>query len=262
MATAPVYSSALIEALRNASSAPRGSPSGVMLLPNGANIGSSINFVPRARTGLTNPTELTLGSYSPSSISGTGTGRDSGNTDRRTDDRVVLPDIDDDEDVVDEIVDDTNDDAEEDVADEVMDEPANEQPATDERSQDMEEVGGSDDSSPVRDTINDLVGIRDVYIPTGTNSEPEPEPEYDEIPQGEIDVGPPGNTANARGPIRDYIPRSVGDPLDEWEWIEPDIPEIPLPEIPAAGVGSIDRELLDFLLLNGGLEDFYDTFGQ
>lgn len=52
MATAPAYTSSLIEALRNAVS-DQGTPSGVVLLPNSKNVGGAINFVPRSRTGMT-----------------------------------------------------------------------------------------------------------------------------------------------------------------------------------------------------------------
>lgn len=158
--------------------------------------------------------------------------------------------------------------------------------------------GGGDD---------DFVGPMP-YFPSDDDfvGPPEP-PEYDEIPQGEIEVGPPGNSQLARDaidrigditevgdpldelgdidlpdpvidpppvpppepdgggdggptggsgdfyvPPRDLISVSP-DPLDEWEWIEPDIPEIPLPDIPRANSADFgdfnfsDAELLDFL---------------
>lgn len=84
-----------------------------------------------------------------------------------------------------------------------------------------------------------------------------PDPEYDEIPEGEIEVGAPGSSQPARDAI-DQIGdiTEVGDPLDEWDWIELDEPEIPLPEIPAANFGDFnfsDAELLDML--------FGDYFG-
>lgn len=60
MATAPVYRSALIEALRNAPSDSRGVASRVVLLPNSQDIGYSIPFVPTPRTGLAlNPSKTT-----------------------------------------------------------------------------------------------------------------------------------------------------------------------------------------------------------
>lgn len=66
MATAPVYSSALIQALRSADSDSRGVPSGVVLLPNSQNIGSPINFVRSPRTGLAfNPPMLSLPTVAP-----------------------------------------------------------------------------------------------------------------------------------------------------------------------------------------------------
>lgn len=52
MATAPVYSSALIQALRSAPSDSLGVPSRVVLLPNSQDIGLPINFVRSPRTGL------------------------------------------------------------------------------------------------------------------------------------------------------------------------------------------------------------------
>ncbi len=75
----------------------------------------------------------------------------------------------------------------------------------------------------------DLIGPP---VPPSPDEAP-PAPEYDEIPQGEIDVVAPGSSQPARDAI-DQIGdiTEVGDPLDEWDWIEPDIPEIPLPEIP------------------------------
>lgn len=80
---------------------------------------------------------------------------------------------------------------------------------------------------------------------------------YDEIPEGEIDVRPPGDSQ----PARDAIDRigditDVGDPLDEWEWIEPDIPEIPLPEIPE----MLDSSVMDFNLSDADLLDL--LFGE
>ena len=55
---------------------------------------------------------------------------------------------------------------------------------------------------------------------------PEP-PEYDEIPQGEIEVGPPGDSQPARDAI-DQIGdiTEVGDPLDELGDIELPVPDI------------------------------------
>jgi len=51
--------------------------------------------------------------------------------------------------------------------------------------------------------------------------------------------------------VRPSVPvGSVSDnPLDEWEWIEPDVPEIPLPEIPSASMdyNFSDADLMDFL---------------
>ena len=168
--------------------------------------------------------------------------------------------------------------------------------------------GGDDDFvGPMPD---DFVGPMP-YFPSDDDfvGPPEP-PEYDEIPQGEIEVGPPGNSQPARDaidqigditevgdpldelgdievPVPDIAPPDIPppepetpsdaggptggsgdfyvpprdlisvspDPLDEWEWIEPDIPEIPLPEIPAANFGDFnfsDAELLDMLLSDFG----------
>lgn len=66
MATAPVYSSALIQALRSAPSDSVGVPSGVVLLPNSQDIGLPINFVRSPRTGLAfDPPVLRLPTVAP-----------------------------------------------------------------------------------------------------------------------------------------------------------------------------------------------------
>lgn len=66
MATAPVYSSALIQVLRSAPSDSVGVPSGVVLLPNSQDIGLPINFVRSPRTGLAfDPPVLRLPTVAP-----------------------------------------------------------------------------------------------------------------------------------------------------------------------------------------------------
>ncbi len=84
---------------------------------------------------------------------------------------------------------------------------------------------GSDFVGPMPD---DFVGP----MPDDFVGPPEP-PEYDEIPEGEIPIGPPGSSQPARDAI-DQIGdiTEVGDPLDELDDIELPIPEIELPETP------------------------------
>jgi hypothetical protein len=143
----------------------------------------------------------------------------------------------------------------------------------------------------------------DLMGPPVPDSEGAPPPQYDEIPQGEIEVGPPGDSQPARDAIDQIgditevgdpldelgdidleevllevppvpVPDSSGDgsgsgggagdvyvrpsvpvgsvsdnPLDEWDWIELEEPEIPLPEIPSASMdySFSDADLMDFL---------------
>jgi len=143
----------------------------------------------------------------------------------------------------------------------------------------------------------------DLMGPPLPDPEGAPPPQYDEIPEGEIDVVAPGSFQPARDaidqigditevgdpldelgdidleevlldvppvptpdssgdgsgssgggvgdvyvPPRDLISVSP-DPLDEWDWIELEEPEIPLPEIPSASMdyNFSDAELMDFL---------------
>ena len=66
--------------------------------------------------------------------------------------------------------------------------------------------------------------------------------------------------------VRPSVPvGSVSDnPLDEWDWIELEEPEIPLPEIPAsnAGYSFSDADLMDFLFgdLGGGGGGAWNNF--
>lgn len=86
-----------------------------------------------------------------------------------------------------------------------------------------------------------------------------PEPDPVDPPQGEIDVLPPGDSQPARDAI-DGIGdiTEVGEPLDEWDWLEPDIPEIPLPEIPE----FFEPGLMEFNLSDADLLDlFFGDFG-
>ena len=197
------------------------------------------------------------------------------------------------------------------------------------------EVGPPGDSQPARDAIDQIGNITEVgdpldelsdidppddfvgpmpYIPSDDDFVGPPAPDYDEIPQGEIEVGPPGSSQPARDAIDQigditevgdpldelgdieieipdilppdiplpepdtpddaggpaggsgnfYVPprdlMSVSpDPLDEWDWIELEEPEIPLPDIPAANFADFgdfnfsDAELMDML--------FGDYFG-
>lgn len=85
-------------------------------------------------------------------------------------------------------------------------------------------------------------------LPPLPEPDPVPDPQYDEIPEGQIEVGAPGSGQPARdaiGGIGDIT--DVGDALDEWEWIEPDIPEIPLPDIPSADFNFSEADLMDML---------------
>lgn len=76
---------------------------------------------------------------------------------------------------------------------------------------------------------------------------PEP-PEYDEIPQGEIEVGPPGDSQPARDAINNIGDiTQVDDPLGEWDWIEFDVPEISIPQIPEFDFSFSNDDLLDIL---------------
>ena len=85
-------------------------------------------------------------------------------------------------------------------------------------------------------------------LPPLPDPDPAPAPKYDEIPEGEIEVVPPGSGQPARDAI-DGIGdiTDVGDALDEWDWIELPEPEIPLPEIPsgAASYGFSDADLME-----------------
>lgn len=121
-------------------------------------------------------------------------------------------------------------------------------PVYDEIPQGEIEVGPPGNSQPARDAINNAPPVTQVDDPLtelGTISVPEPvidppfippaeditPPVYDEIPQGEIEIVAPGNSQPARDAINDAGPvTDVGDPLDHWDWIEADAPEITVPE--------------------------------
>lgn len=70
-------------------------------------------------------------------------------------------------------------------------------------------------------------------LPPLPDEPPAQPPEYDEIPEGQIEIEPLGGFQRARdaldgiGDITD-----LGSPIDEWEPIDLPIPEIPLPPIP------------------------------
>jgi hypothetical protein len=114
----------------------------------------------------------------------------------------------------------------------------------------------------------------------------EPQPEPQDPPQGELEVGPPGDSQPARDaidqigditevgdpldewdmielPEPDLTPPPVpepsgdgggeggggGDPLDEWDWIEEEeLEDEPLPETPEASLLMADAALLDMLM--------------
>lgn len=103
--------------------------------------------------------------------------------------------------------------------------------------------GGGDDDfvGPMPDDFvgplpDDFVGpMPDDFVgpmPDDFVGPPEP-PEYDEIPEGEIEIGPPGDTSNVRDAL-DQIGdiTEVGDPLDELRDIDPLDPVINPPPLP------------------------------
>lgn len=129
-------------------------------------------------------------------------------------------------------------------------------PAPDEIPEGEIDVKPLGSSQPARDAINQIGDITEVGDPLdelGDIDLPDPVIDPPPVPPPEPDGGGDGSPTGGSGdfyvPPRDLISVSP-DPLDEWEWIEPDIPEIPLPEIPAANFGDFnfsDAELLDFL---------------
>jgi hypothetical protein len=102
------------------------------------------------------------------------------------------------------------------------------------------------ESFPVPDqSLLDFVDLPPLDEPVPPSPQPEPVPE----PAGDGDGGG-GGFGDVYNPPT--ITGSVSpDPLDEWEWIELEEPEIPLPEIPAASFSMSDAALLDMLM---GLE--------
>lgn len=101
-------------------------------------------------------------------------------------------------------------------------------------------------------------------LPPLPEPDPAPAPDYDEISEGEIEVVPPGSGQPARDAI-DGIGdiTDVGDALDEWEWIEPDVPEVPPPDIPEGMDANVDFS--DAEPLNLMFDDFdwmFDDFGK
>lgn len=113
-------------------------------------------------------------------------------------------------------------------------------------------------SQPARDAIDQIGDITEVGDPLdelGDIELPIPEIPLPDIPPPEPDApgdagGPTGGSGDFYVPPRDLVGVSP-DPLDEWDWIELEEPEIPLPEIPAASFGDFnfsDAELLDMML--------------
>ena len=83
-----------------------------------------------------------------------------------------------------------------------------------------------------------------------------PPPEYDEIPEGQIEIVPPGGSQPARDAL-DGIGdiTELGSPFDELDPIDLPIPEIPLPDIPLPQPDESEEEMffsdadmMDFLL--------------
>lgn len=112
-------------------------------------------------------------------------------------------------------------------------------------------------SQPARDAIDQIGDITEVGDPLdelGDIELPIPEIPLPDIPPPEPDApgdagGPTGGSGDLYVPPRDPVSVSP-DPLDEWDWIELEEPEIPLPETPAASFGDFnfsDAELLDMM---------------
>lgn len=128
---------------------------------------------------------------------------------------------------------------------------------------DVKPLGSSQPARDAIDQIGDITEVGDPLDELGDIELPIPDIAPPDIPPPEPETpsdagGPTGGSGDFYVPPRDLISVSP-DPLDEWEWIEPDIPEIPLPDIPRANSADFgdfnfsDAELLDML--------FGDYFG-
>lgn len=247
------YQSGLIQSLRAASPGFGSDNPGVTLLENRAGSSKPINFTFSPKTGLTNrPPVLKLpdsngvvtkppGGGDGGGGSGGGTGGGGGSGGGITigpgpaDDDVSVPDY------TDDLYGPEVPDYTDDLGPPVEDESVQTFPVPDPAPPDVMDLPPIFSEDEVPDYTEDLW--------------PPVEPEPQDPPQGEIEVGPPGNTSNA-GAIGRRPVGSVGDPADEWEWIELPEPEIPLPEIPepSTDYNFFDADLMDFLFgdLGGG----------
>lgn len=127
-------------------------------------------------------------------------------------------------------------------------------PVYDEIPQGEIDVVAPGSSQPARDAIDRIGNITELGDPLDELGDIEvPEPIIDPPP---VPSPSEGGGSGGSGDVyfRPSRPSSVSDnPLDEWEWIEPDVPEIPLPEIPSSNFSFSDAELMDML--------FGDYFG-
>ena len=116
-------------------------------------------------------------------------------------------------------------------------------------------MGPPGDSQPARDAIDQIGDITEVGAPLEELGDIDleevlldvpPVPVPDSSGDGSGSSGGSGNVyVRPSGPLK-----SVSEnPLDEWEWIELEEPEIPLPEIPSASMdyNFSDADLMDFL---------------
>lgn len=111
---------------------------------------------------------------------------------------------------------------------------------------------------PPLDPVAEPFPVPDPVLPEIMDLPPlpdEPQPEPQDPPQGELEVGPPGDSQPARDAI-DQIGdiTEVGDPLDEWDMIELPVPDLPPPPMPEPEPDPVaesfpvpDQSLLDFV---------------
>lgn len=225
------YASALIQSLRGGNDFGTNNP-GVSFLANPTMASAPINFKRASRTGMTNrPEVLQMPAYMPQMSGGGGDGGASFVPDRGLNFDLAL-----------------------------MDEPYVEPDPVEEpvaESFPVSEPGPiyTEDLPPLEPVaepfpVPEPPEMEFFDLPPLPEPDPVPEPDYDEIPKGEIEIAPMGGSQLARdavGRLRDIT--EVGDPLYEWEWIEPEIPEIPLPDIPmpAASYSFSDDDLMEML---------------